>query len=80
MSKHILRWQIGLYTNEVKLYYTYGHIDILRQKAEVLAKDDKILFISIDRVEEVIKDIRSEKLIEEINKNTITKNGFEKEK
>lgn len=54
----------GLFNNEVKIHYTYGHIDTLREKAKVLAKDDKILVITIDKVEEVIKDIRNEKLIE----------------
>ena len=64
MSKYVLRWQYGLFNNEVKIHYTYGHIDTLREKAKVLAKDDKILVITIDKVEEVIKDIRNEKLIE----------------
>lgn len=64
MSKYVLRWQYGLFNNEVKIHYTYGHIDTLREKAKVLAKDDKILVITIDKVEEVIKDIRDEKLIE----------------
>ena len=64
MSKYVLRWQYGLFNNEVKIHYTYGHIDTLREKAKVLAKDDKILVITIDKVEEVIKDIRKEKLIE----------------
>ena len=64
MSKYVLRWQYGLFNNEVKIHYTYGHIDTLREKAKVLAKDDKILVITIDKVEEVIKDIRTEKLIE----------------
>ena len=63
MSKYVLRWQYGLFNNEVKIHYTYGHIDTLREKAKVLAKDDKILVITIDKVEEVIKDIRNEKLI-----------------
>ena len=64
MSKYVLRWQYGLFNNVVKIHYTYGHIDTLREKAKVLAKDDKILVITIDKVEEVIKDIRNEKLIE----------------
>ena len=67
MSKYVLRWQYGLFNNEVKIHYTYGHIDTLREKAKVLAKDDKILVITIDKVEEVIKDIRNEKLIEYAN-------------
>lgn len=64
MSEYVLRWQYGLFNNEVKIHYTYGDIDTLREKAKVLAKDDKILVITIDKVEEVIKDIRDEKLIE----------------
>lgn len=64
MSKYVLRWQYGLFNNEVKIHYTYGHIDTLREKAKALAEDDKILVITIDKVEEVIKDIRNEKLIE----------------
>ena len=64
MSKYVLRWQYGLFNNEVKIHYTYGHIDTLREKAKVLAKDDKILVITIDKVEEIIKDTRTEKLIE----------------
>ena len=53
MSKYVLRWQYGLFNNEVKIHYTYGHIDTLREKAKVLAKDDKILVITIDKVEGV---------------------------
>lgn len=64
MSKYVLRWQYGLFNNEVKIHYTYGDIDTLREKAKVLAKDDKILVITIDKTEEIIKDTRTEKLIE----------------
>ena len=64
MSKYVLRWQYGLFNNEVQIHYTYGDIDTLREKAKVLAKDDKILVITIDKTEEIIKDTRSEKLIE----------------
>ena len=73
MSKYVLRWQYGLFNNEVKIHYTYGHIDTLREKAKVLAKDDKILVITIDKVEEVIKDIRNEKLIEYAKRRIIWK-------
>ena len=45
MNRYVLRWQYGLFNNEVKIHYTYGHIDTLREKAKVLAKDDKILVI-----------------------------------
>lgn len=72
MSEHILRWQYGLFNEEVKIHYTYGHISTLREKAKALAKNDKILFISIDKVEEIIKDTRSDKFIEYVENNTIT--------
>ncbi|OXX82519.1 hypothetical protein AVM15_18155 [Paraclostridium benzoelyticum] len=71
MSKYILRWQYGIFQDEVKIHYTYGHIDTLRQKAKVIAKDNKVVFISIDKVEEVIKDIRTEKMIEYVENNEI---------
>lgn len=64
MSKYILRWQYGLFNEDVKIHYTYGHINTLREKAKVLAKNEKILYITIDKTEEVIKDVREEKLIE----------------
>ena len=64
MSKYVLRWQYGLFNDEVKIHYTYGHIDTLKEKAKVLAKDDNILVITIDKIEEIIKDTRTEKLIE----------------
>ena len=64
MNRYVLRWQYGLFNNEVKIHYTYGHIDTLKEKAKVLAKDDNILVITIDKIEEIIKDTRTEKLIE----------------
>ena len=64
MNRYVLRWQYGLFNNEVKIHYTYGDIDTLREKAKVLAKDDNILVITIDKIEEIIKDTRTEKLIE----------------
>lgn len=63
MSKYVLRWQRGLTNDEVKIHYTYGHIDTLREKAKMIAKDDKILFVTIDKIEEVIKDTRTEEFI-----------------
>lgn len=66
MSKHILRWQYGLLNDEVKINYTYGHINTLREKAKRLAQNEKILYIRIDEVKEVIKDTREEKFIEYI--------------
>lgn len=71
MSKHILRWQYGILQDKVKIHYTYGHIDNLREKAKVIAKDERVVFVSIDKVEEVIKDIRTEKVMEYIENNTI---------
>ncbi|EGT4533141.1 hypothetical protein BGT96_04090 [Clostridioides difficile] len=64
MSKYVLRWQMGLLLENRRTHYTYGSKEMLRQKAEVLAKDDKILFITIDKIDEVIKDTRSQKMAE----------------
>ncbi|MDU6995989.1 MAG: hypothetical protein E6356_14100 [Terrisporobacter othiniensis] len=64
MSDYVLRWQYGLFNDEIKTHYTYGHINTLKQKAKFLVGNDKILYITIDKTEEVIKDIRSEKLLE----------------
>ena len=64
MNRYVLRWQYGLFNDEVKIHYTYGDIDTLKEKAKVLAKDDNILVITIDKIEEIIKDTRTEKLIE----------------
>lgn len=64
MSEYVLRWQYGLFNDEVKIHYTYGHINTLREKAKVLAKNDKIVYITIDKIEEVIKDIRAEKIMQ----------------
>ncbi|HEK9030750.1 TPA: hypothetical protein ST306_003759, partial [Clostridioides difficile] len=44
--------------------YSCGSIENLKKKAELLAKDDKILLVTIDKVEEVIKDTRSQKMAE----------------
>lgn len=66
MNEYILRWQYGLFNEEVKTHYTYGHINTLKEKAKELAKNDKILYITIDKVEEVIKDTRTKKMIEYI--------------
>lgn len=71
MSKYILRWQYGLFNEDVKIHYTYGHINTLREKAKILAKNDKILYVTIDKIEEVIKDTREDKLIEYMENNTI---------
>lgn len=71
MSKYVLRWQKGIVNDHIKIHYTYGHINTLREKAKVLAEDDKIVYITIDKVEEVIKDTRTEKVIEFLENNTI---------
>ena len=56
-------------TLKIKLYPTKEQeINTLREKAKVLAKNDKILFISIDKVEEIIKDTRSDKFKEYVEK------------
>ena len=64
MSKYVLRWQKGLLFDERKINYSCGSKEMLKQKAELLAKDDKILLVTIDKVEEVIKDTRSQKMTE----------------
>lgn len=64
MSKYVLRWQMGLSLENKRTHYTYGSKEMLRQKAELLAKDDKVLLVTIDKVEEVIKDTRSKKTAE----------------
>ncbi|CEK34552.1 MAG: hypothetical protein MJH09_10770 [Cetobacterium sp.] len=71
MNEYILRWQYGIFQEKVKIHYTYGHIDTLREKAKAIAKDDRVVFISIDKVEEVIKDTRTEKMMKYIENNTI---------
>lgn len=58
MSKYVLRWQYGVFAGETKTHYTHGSLDMLRYKAKELAKNDKIVYISIDEVKEVVKDIR----------------------
>ena len=55
MSKYVLRWQYGVFAGE---HYTYGNLDTLKYKAKELAKNNKIVYITIDEVKEVIKDIR----------------------
>lgn len=64
MSKYVLRWQYGLFNKDVKIHYTYGSKNTLKEKAKILAKNEKILVITLDKVDEVIKDTREEKLIE----------------
>ncbi|CCL01008.1 TPA: hypothetical protein JD098_02885 [Clostridioides difficile] len=64
MYEYILRWQIGLSLENRKIHYTYGSKDALRKKAKALAKDENIVLITIDKVDEVIKNTISEKIIE----------------
>ncbi|HDN3384414.1 TPA: hypothetical protein P1M79_003592, partial [Clostridioides difficile] len=56
MSKYVLRWQIGLSLENRKIHYTYGSKEALRKKAKALAKDENIVLITIDKVDEVIKN------------------------
>ncbi|MBP3928165.1 MAG: hypothetical protein J6D47_01190 [Peptostreptococcaceae bacterium] len=58
MSKYVLRWQYGVFAGETRTHYTYGNLDMLKYKAKELAKNNKIVYITIDEVKEVIKDIR----------------------
>ena len=67
MSKYVLRWQYGVFATETKMNYTYGGLDMLRYKANELAKNDNITYITIDEVKEVIKDIRLQR-VEELSK------------
>lgn len=71
MSTYILRWQRGLFSGEVKMYYTYGYLNTLKEKAIEIAKNDDVVFVSIDKIDEVIKDTRTEKMIEYVENNTI---------
>lgn len=62
MSKYVLRWQYGVFAGETKTHYTYGSLDMLKYKAKSLAKDDKVVYITIDKVVETIKDTRLQTL------------------
>lgn len=62
MSKYVLRWQYGIVAEEIKVHYTYGDLDMLRYKASVLAENNRVTYISIDEIKEVIKDIRHERI------------------
>ena len=67
MSKYVLRWQYGIFAGETKTHYTYGSLDMLKYKAEELDKNDKITYITIDEVREVVKDIRLEVAEKSVN-------------
>lgn len=69
MSKYVLRWQYGLFNDEVKIHYAYGEKEALKEKAKLLAENEKILVITLDKVEEVIKDTRENILIEYAKQN-----------
>ena len=58
MSKHVLKWQYGVFAGETRTHYTYGNLDTLKYKAKELAKNNKIVYITIDEIKEVIKDVR----------------------
>ncbi|MGN0966797.1 MAG: hypothetical protein ACI4OP_04300 [Candidatus Coprovivens sp.] len=58
MSNYVLRWQYGVFAGDTRTHYTYGSLSMLRHKAESLAKDDKVVYITIDKVVETIKDTR----------------------
>lgn len=60
MSKYILRWQFGF---ETRMYYTYGHINTLKEKAEVLKSNERISYITIDEIKEVVKDTREKEFL-----------------
>jgi hypothetical protein len=60
VGKYILRWQYGVFAGETKTHHTRGNLDMLRYKAGELAKNDKITYILINEVKEVIKDTRLE--------------------
>lgn len=60
MSKYVLRWQYGVFAGDTRTHYTYGSLDNLRDKAKYLVENKDICYITIDKVEEVIKDIRLE--------------------
>ena len=64
MEEYILRWQYGVIIGQTKTHYTYGNLNMLRQKAKTLEKDDRVTYITIDKVKEVVKDIRFERLEE----------------
>ncbi|MBY2819712.1 hypothetical protein KLM08_18095 [Clostridioides difficile] len=55
---------MGLSLENRKIHYTYGSKEALRKKAKALAKDENIVLITIDKVDEVIKNTISEKIIE----------------
>lgn len=57
-DKYVLRWQYGVFAGETITHHTYGGLDMLKYKAKELAKNNKITYITIDEVKEVIKDTR----------------------
>ena len=71
MEEYILRWQYGVIQEEIMLHYTYGTREELQKKAEVLAKDERITYITIDKVEEVIKDTRVEAVVKFLSRGDI---------
>lgn len=64
VPRYVLRWQKGIAQENIKVYYTYGSRNNLLEKAKVLVNDESILFVSLDKVDIVFKDVRSEKMLE----------------
>lgn len=62
MNNYVLRWQYGVFAGDTRTHYTYGSLSMLRDKAKSLAKDDKVVYITIDKVVETIKDTRLQTL------------------
>ena len=60
MKQYVLRWQYGVFAGETRTHYTYGSLDMLKEKARELSRDRKITYITIDEIKEVIKDTRTE--------------------
>lgn len=67
MSKYVLRWQYGVFAGETKTHYTYGSLDMLKYKAKYLAENEKITYITIDEIKEVLKDTRLEVAEKSVN-------------
>lgn len=59
-NKYVLRWQYGVFAGDTRTHYTYGSLDMLKYKAKYLVENEDICYITIDKVEEVIKDTRLE--------------------
>ena len=67
MSKYVLRWQYGVFAGETRTHYTYGSLGTLKYKAKYLAENEKITYITIDEIKEVLKDTRLEVAEKSVN-------------